>query len=117
MEQDLVEAQLSQAALSESQPQALSLSKKLKLAAKGTGSTTSGCINLCCRRRRRARSESRTSQSPATGPRRSDEDEWELNDIEAGRVGQPPDRGRERGHAHATSAGSEQPKPSTSKKV
>lgn len=94
VEQDLVEAQLSQQANADSQPQTLSLSKKLKLAAKGSTSTTSGCIYSCCRlRNRRSRRESSgggTSASPsaagptATGEAKEAAAEWELNDMEAG---------------------------------
>lgn len=79
VEQDLVEAQLSEQANVINQPQTLSLSKKLKLAAKGGKSTTSSCIRSCCRRRTETRS--RDENLPK---RKSDStSDWELNDIES----------------------------------
>lgn len=76
VEQDLVEAQLNQQTNADSQPQALSLSKKLKMAAKA--SPGSDCLYSCCRLRRRQ------SSRVGSGSRKSDPTgEWELNDIES----------------------------------
>lgn len=100
MEQDLVEAQLAQQAAADNLPPTLSLSKKLKLAAKET--TTGGCISSCCRLRNRRgqRSDgSSRSSSGCTGlnnpatitggsqmgkqqQRQRHQPDWELNDIE-----------------------------------
>ena len=53
VEPDLVEAQLGQQVNAESIAQPLSLSKKLLSAAKGTKSSTRGCLHSCCRFRGR----------------------------------------------------------------
>lgn len=66
VEQDLVEAQLSQQANAENQAQALSLSKKLLSAAKGTKSSTRGCLHSCCRFR--GRGKGRYSRRLNSGP-------------------------------------------------
>lgn len=134
VEQDLVEAQLNQQALADSQPQTLSLSKKLKLAAKGSTSTTSSCIRSCCRRR------NPRSRNGSTGRRNESGTECELNDIESGgssgsqptskqvKPPSPPQKQQQqaaKAHQHrpapstegAMGAVDDQPGPSTSKMV
>lgn len=99
MEPDIIEAaQLATQASTDNQPPILSLSKKIKLAAKGTGSTTSSCIHSCCRRRRRDDGESNQQISNS---------DCELNDLE--NVGTMSSRGQQVGvitqpqaHSHPT---------------
>lgn len=90
VEQDQVEAQLSQQANADSQAQALSLSKKLLSAAKGTKTTTRGCLHSCCRfKSRRARYSRRLNsgaeeeEERAMGRSKGADAAVELRDIEA----------------------------------
>lgn len=120
MEPELVEAQLATHAKVESQPPIVSLSKKLKQAAKGTSSTTSSCIHSCCRPRRR-----RTSSDRRDEPRT---DDWELNEIDlepkdASRTQQPQYQRPKLDHSKTSPKKSltacrirDEPKPSTSSK-
>lgn len=117
VEQDLADAQLAQQANADNQQQSLSLSKKLKLAAKGTTSSTSSCISstCCCAsvgrlRRRLPSSAGSGSGAGQTGSQagsttgRHNTDDWELNDMESVQKGSP-----------AQHTCTDQPLPSTSK--
>lgn len=117
VEQDLVEAQLNQQTNADNQPQALSLSKKLKMAAKA--SPSSDCLYSCCRLRRRTRQNSRVD----SGSRKSDPaGEWELNDIESQQQQHQHQQGQRSQQQHPLIRPShqhqhqqQQPGPSTSK--
>lgn len=116
VEQELVEAQLSQQANADSQAQALSLSKKLLSAAKGTKSTTRGCLHSCCQLGRR----SRYSRQTAAGSGPIEQTELELGDIE-GRGSGGAGKGRQQvaqsslRQRQTSAAEREQPAPSTSR--